>query len=347
MMQTSVEDYLRLFCESLQGLSPEAMTLGGITWSTHDQRHLPIADSAPISLTTPALSLLQNALYHYAYARIFTGVLPLTEPPTATNTKATFIAHLAAANTSTPYWDEGWQVAEVAYSGEIIATKGTMARLVRPGEFLHLEGTGSRIQPGTPIRLFFASDSATAQSGFYFVFGETASPRFDSRKVIRYYWNLSPDGASTLVHSITTKLNRFQIPFRFKCANTREAYARRLDSALVYVNARFHHITAELMADVYHEVAPYIQPDTPLFTHQMVPGLAFAEDPANGDSFGMSRCRLVAEGLWQAYLTQEESVEARLRYIKTQFAAHSLRWEQPYLNPKPAYLYHFPSFYDN
>src|SRR5436305_14389954 len=61
-------------------------------------------------------------------------------------------------------------------------------------------------------------------------------------------------------------------------------------------------LIVELLVDVYQAVKDNLKPETPLFTKRLAAGLGFAEDPGNGESFGMSRCRIVAEGLWSAYV---------------------------------------------
>lgn len=328
---------LRLFYEQVVIHSPEAISIAGIPIAPDSD-----ADPTTTSVTTPALTLLQNALYRYAYIRPFTGTLPSFRTSRDPQESRAFLDELIHANAGQPHWEDGWSVAEIGSANELLATKGTRTRLVRPGEYIHLDGVGSGVQVGRPIRLFFPTDSTTLQSAFYFIFGESSDPRFDPANVVRFYWNVAPTGAATLVRLLTTRLNRFQIPFRFKCANEPNAYTMRSDSAVLYVNPRFQPITADLLAEVYEEIAPHILGDTPLFTYRIAPGLAFAEDPANGDSFGMSRCRLVAEGIWQAYQDGDQSVAGRIAAVKNVFAAYDLVWDYPYLNPDSDYPYYFP-----
>ena len=56
----------------------------------------------------------------------------------------------------------------------------------------------------------------------------------------------------------------------------------------------------------------------------------------------MSRCCIVAEGLWQAHEDGDDSVAGRTAAVKSMFAAYELAWDRPYLNPDSAHLYHFP-----
>src|SRR5204863_5149 len=83
---------------------------------------------------------------------------------------------------------------------------------------------------------------------------------------------------------------RFQVPFRFKCLSYRELYDR-FDSAVLFVGRRQWDITSLLVREIYGKVKDRLRPETPLFAKQIAPGLALAEDPGNGESFGTSRCR--------------------------------------------------------
>ena len=71
------------------------------------------------------------------------------------------------------------------------------------------------------------------------------------------------------------------------------------------------------------ELAEHLRPDTPLFTKQLAPGLGFAEDPGDGGSFGMHRCRLLAEAIWR-----EPSIDG----IIGAFESNGISIDQPYLN---------------
>ncbi|MBV9788848.1 MAG: hypothetical protein JOZ51_11775, partial [Chloroflexi bacterium] len=96
--------------------------------------------------------------------------------------------------------------------------------------------------------------------------------------------------------------------------------------------------------DVYRQVQPRLQPHTPLFTRQLAPGLAFAEEPGTGESFGMFCCRLVAEGIWHAYLQGTQSISSRLEEIKRRFASHEISLERPYLRSASVDTYEFPTY---
>jgi hypothetical protein len=63
-----------------------------------------------------------------------------------------------------------------------------------------------------------------------------------------------------------------------------------------------------------------------------------AEDPGNGESFGMHRCRLVAEGIVEAFQRGDQTVAGRLAAIAGQFEKAGVRLEAPYLGAKSSEL---------
>jgi lantibiotic modifying enzyme len=77
----------------------------------------------------------------------------------------------------------------------------------------------------------------------------------------------------------------------------------------------------------------------PAFTKRIARGVAIAEDPAPGASFGAERCLLVAEGLVEAYERGERDVTGRLRCVAEMFTEAAISLDAPYLNPGSGDIY--------
>src|SRR5205085_3438317 len=206
---------------------------------------------------------------------------------------------LSAANSSRERWDAGWQIYQTLPSGQILAHKSGLTRALWPGEFLSLDAPGLAPRPGLNISVFFMRESTVMQPGFYFAFGEAQDGGEDNSSLVRFYWNVRPEGATALVGALTRRLNRFQVPFRLKCLSN-SAYFKRHDTSVLFVNKRFYHVTSRLLAEVYREVSAHLRALTPLFTRRLADGLGLAEEPYTGESFGMQRCRMLAEGVLSA-----------------------------------------------
>ena len=279
--------------------------------------------------TSPFISQLQQQLYQNCFIRRFEGESPSAWP--AITQDEDFLQELSAANTSGDRWDTGWQIYQVEASGQVMAHKSGMMRALWPGEFITHDGQGMAPRNGAAVSIHLSKESRTMQPGFYFAFGETLAEQQDDYSLMRFYWNIQSNGITTLMQKLTHDLNRFQIPFRFKCLSSRPLYIR-LDAAVLYVSKRFFRIVTELLLDIHQKIAEHLDEKTPLFTKRLSVGLAVAEDPGPAESFGMNRCRILAEGIWNAYTRGLQTEQARLEDVIQQFGIYGIAFDHPYLN---------------
>jgi hypothetical protein len=284
---------------------------------------------------------LQASLYNHCFTRRFRG--ELRDGPTADELADDLMPALSAANASRERWDPGWQIGEVFPTGQVLARKASLARSFWPGDFVTHDAAGLPPRVGAMLSVFLRRESTTIQPGFYFAFGETAADPMEDDNLVRFYWNVEAAGAPLLTRLITQALNRFQVPFRLKCLTNRAHYYR-IDSAVVFVTKRHYRVTAELLLEVYRDMRGALGDDTPLFAKQLAPGLALAEDPGYGDSFGTSRCRLLAEGLWSAHVRGLESLPDRLQEVGAHFERQGVPFDRPYATGGFVEQYEYPEF---
>jgi hypothetical protein len=100
---------------------------------------------------------------------------------------------------------------------------------------------------------------------------------------------------------------------------------------VLYVARRHWPLAAELALSARERVAGGMGSETPLFAAALAPGLAFAEDPGSGESFGMHRCRLAAEGVWAAWRAGTRAPAARLAAVAEAFRRGGVDPERPWL----------------
>jgi type III HopA1-like effector protein len=305
-------------------------------------RSAPQAAAGPMAGVMPAadplVAQLQQLLYDWCYCRRFDPAAP--HPKSDASIDATFLESLVAANAGRERWDAGWRIQQTLPSGQVVAVKGAMTRMVWPGEFLTHGPPGMPPNPGTEISLFAPKESRTMQPGFYFVFGEALADQEEETSLVRFYWHVTAAGAAPLVAGVTQALNRFAIPFRFKCLAMPQLYDRT-DPAILYLAKRHHRVAAELLSDVYDAVRPFLEPTVPLFSKPLAGGWSLAENPKTGESFGMNRCRVVAEAVCDAHARGIDAPEARLSQIAAAFEAVGLSLASPFLNPGSRDLYEF------
>jgi hypothetical protein len=282
------------------------------------------------------IAALQAQLYGAVYNRSFDG-RPVAVPSTFTD----MADALSRANAGRERWDHGWQVYEAAPNGVIQAHKHGKAQMFYPGQYQPLgaaPGSPPAIQKGAFVNVYLAKEMRAFQDGFYIVLGEEVQPWYEQVTLVRVYWHLDPAGAEALVRDVTRRFNRFQVPFRFKCLSYRELYDR-FDSAVLFVGRRQWDITSLIVRELYETFKDRLKPETPLFAKRLAPGLALAEDPGNGESFGTSRCRLVAEGLWSAYARGLQTEAARIEDISAAFVRAGIAPDRPWLTSGSVDLY--------
>ena len=271
------------------------------------------------------------------YGRCYTHSI-LDPPPIALDdtTDRDLTPALIAANTGHSAWDAGWRIDQVIDGGRILARKGGAARSFLPGEYLTRRCLGAGPVAGKPVGIFLSAGSADIQPGFYHAFGDTAGEFESGEQLLRFYWNVSAEGAPPLVEAVTRQFNHFQIAFQLKCGARAAHYPRR-DAAVLYVHRWYYPIAALLVERVHQAIADSLSDGTPLFTRQLAAGLAFAEDP--GDSFGKHRCEILAEAMTA---TRGRPAEERLHELRRQFDQRGLSLDRPWLNAGSVDRYEFP-----
>jgi hypothetical protein len=303
-------------------LSPTALRMGG---ERIDRAPATPADAAQAENGAVMIPLLTEMLYGRAYARRL-GWPPATAA--APGPDDDLVPALSAANPGRERWETGWQVRQALSTGRVLAERNGGARFLWPGEFIASDAPGTPPRKGAHITLWRPRESATLQPGFYFAFGEGAWE--DDAPLLRVYWNATPAGAVALTTAVVGTMNRWGVPFRYKCLSRRSLYPRT-DSAVLYVARRGWRLVRELVMEVHAAVAGELHPDPPLFARPLARGMSMAEDPGTGDSFGMSRCRMVAEGLWMAWRTGHHGTRERLDAVRGAFDRGGISLDRPWM----------------
>jgi hypothetical protein len=280
------------------------------------------------------VGLLQLALYEHCYCRTNATARGSAY---ASGSGRDLTPSLSAANASRPRWDPGWRVRGVLGESQLVMERAECCRMIARAE-IHPDQVHAAVHSGASVSVYVAHEALGLQPGFYFAFGETLADMVDDEEIVRIYWHVTPQGAPRLLAEIGTSLNRLKIPFRFK-ALSHAAFYERADAAVLFVSRRYVDVTIRALRPVYQAIRDSLRETTCLFVKPIAPGVGISEDPGNGESFGMSRCRLVAEALWKAHARGEHGSAQRLQAVRDEFRAQGLRIEAPYLNPGSVDLY--------
>jgi hypothetical protein len=281
-------------------------------------------------------AVLQDHLYLNFYCRGVAAPLRLEEERNST-TDAAYIAALSRANQGKGCWSEAWQCAGVN-GDEVLVRQADLTLHVRKDQVR--QGVSSLASPGALVDLRFPKEFATVSPGFYVAIGDRDLALADWTEAVRFYWNVTGCGAARLMEFVTRELNSASIPFRFKVRNEKGGYSR-CDSGVLYLPKFECHRAQPLLERAYATIAPYLEPGTPVFTKHLGHGLGVAEEPESGLSFGLNRCRLVAEGLLRAHEQGKRTLKCRLHAIQDRFTEYGTTLVRPYLRPGSVDIYTF------
>lgn len=274
---------------------------------------------------------LSDVLYWNCYVQRFGEQAARSLEPVDVAPDAEFQKDLSQANQSQSRWDPGWSVMRNGFDGEVSVRKGDCHRAPVPGEFLFDARPGVRPQPGDKVSIRVTRESTMLQHGFYHCFSEQIPDQFEEFNSVRVYFNVQANGAATLLRELSGRLNRFQVPFRFKCPTSPGLFNRR-DSAVLYVPWRFFEPARRCVVDSLPQVEGFLNDDVPLFTKRVHRGVAMAEDPGELRSFGQYRCELMAEAL----VDDSHAGPARsdpTTAIERHFQQAGVSIKRPWLNP--------------
>jgi hypothetical protein len=166
-----------------------------------------------------------------------------------------------------------------------------------------------------------------AWPGFYLVLGDAALKERDWLQSVRVYWNVTAQGALRLTRSITEILNREGFSFRFKVLSDLSCF-RRCDSSVLYLKAADFRQALPHLATIHDDIEGDLLPRVPALTLELAPGVAIAESPSGGDSFGLNRCGLLAAGIVNAQNARTSS--RRLAIVADHFASAGIDLTRPY-----------------
>jgi hypothetical protein len=297
------------------------------------------------------LAFIESELYQRLYRRPADGV---GRSVVSGGADHAFIESLSEANTGSGTWQPGWRFAGLAPDGLLGVAKDVTcwvpASDVRPPE--------GGLRPGAACRVRVPKEVRHLVLGYYLAIGD-AEPRLedgDEAGTVRLYWSLTPAAAPRYLRRLTTIFNEREIPFRSKVV-AHSALYQNADAGVLYLAKEDFARSVRPLRRLHRDLARGLRDTVPLFTKRLAAGLGLAEDPLDGSSFGQSRCRIAAQGLWADYFADHHhladqhrladhlaggrSAEDRLRALATAFQGSGLDPARPYLRPHSEDIYAF------
>lgn len=279
------------------------------------------------------LQMLESELYYQMYRRPGD---PLPSDPANAEVDAmrSYTAALSAANCGSGTWDPGWVIEAVAADGSVLARRDEVTYRALPAE---VRAIGSADDPncawrnGMRVRVRVPSEMRQLVPAFYMALGNAdwPDPPDGGGPLVRFYWALSSAIAPRYLREITGILNELRVPFRTKVVQDPSQY-RNADAGVLYVPFEELGSVWPAIEATHKAIEAGLRSVVPMFTRSIAAGLGMAEDPGAGLSFGQSRCRIAASGLWAAFEAGAEDTEERLQHIAAAFLKNDIDPAQPH-----------------
>jgi hypothetical protein len=239
-----------------------------------------------------------------------------------------FVTALSKANAGTGGWGRECRVVEVAHDGLIVAERDDLRLQVDACDYLPA-GTGP-VAPGASVRLRLPKEFRAASPGFYVARGNIvaeANPAFE----VRVYFNITHAGAVSLLAATTRLLNEQRLAFSIKLLNHPGRYVR-CDAGVLYLHDGDFAAARPALRAIVAGCAPHLRSATPALTKPLARGVGIGEHwDELGASFGIGRCRLVAEAIADAYERRLTTLADRVQAVARQFVLHDMTLDAPYL----------------
>ncbi len=224
-----------------------------------------------------------------------------------------FITEVSEGNNGTGSWEEGWTlIGPSKRTGKLIVRKNNMKFWVEEERVRAENSTGAE----TTYSVKVEKETRFLNSHFYYAYGDTHKTEVTgyADRPLRFYWNLTPQGAINYIASLTRELNKRKIAFRTKILSSPADYSRT-DSGVLYIDSSQLESVLPAIEAVYADLRPLLKSSVPLFVKQVYPGVGFAEDPRNGMSFGISRSSLIGNTLFSCFekqITDPQMIEGEM-----------------------------------
>lgn len=221
----------------------------------------------------------------------------------------------------------GWRVVALrpdAGPGAIVAEAGGEQRLVQPADYAPADPRRLGVAPGDAVLVTPRVDDVTA--GFWHVWSP-AWREAPPERMLRVYFQVAAGRETAFVARVPAHAPP-GVAWSMKILTGTHS-AGRADAAVLYLD-RDHGVRAGWVADLVGAVAPLLERGAPPLTEAIADGVAWAEDPGGGVSFGQHRSSLLAAAA-HARPAALASASSWRRAAAAAFAQEGLDLARPHL----------------
>ncbi len=243
--------------------------------------------------------------------------------------RALMTAH-SLANPDRDRWDAGWRYLGSSRDSDLVHQRGVdfsvSAEGVRPRR-------GDSLRAGCDVEVLVPAERWSLSPGYMLFYGEKLlPPRSAGTRRTRLYLDLDVEDSRRVI-GMCRRFNEARLPFTLKVASQPAVYDDRSDTVILFIEREGYPRASELLVEAAMRAGLTPRPSVPAFTRRLGSGVAVADDPAAPESFGESRCRLLASGILRAHEAGDTSFESRLREVEKVFLAEGVLLDCTHLEP--------------
>lgn len=229
-----------------------------------------------------------EALYAHWYA------LPRQPFEVPSGCPPDLVEMLRAAHPGFLDWEDGWCVESVGPRGQAVVRRGAQVRLLERSDYAPAIRRGLLPRPGDKVSVAGRRDRVEGD-GWWRTGGRSWSwVTAPTAGLVRLYFPRDVAGVPALVAALTRLLAAEPEPWLLKCATDPAQYARS-DAVVAYLTTSTVERRAVQLVELALAGGDQAHPGGPPLTFPIAPGLTAAFDPGGDESFGVHRCRLIAE----------------------------------------------------
>ncbi|PVG83313.1 hypothetical protein DDE18_08435 [Nocardioides gansuensis] len=273
-------------------------------WSQVDLRHLDRAAAVALSVADDAS--MPEVLYQgwYAAPQEPSEQLPAWSAPLDSVLRT---AHVGARS-----WSGPWPVVGNGVAGVAVVQAAGSRRAAARGDYL-TEGPGAGLAPRAGSRVLVTRRrGGYAYDGWWRTWSDDWRPADSPPELSRIYLAPSLHRLAHLVAAVTGVLAGCEHAWSLK-VGADPATLARADGAVLYLPDE---AIAETAPRIVSACRHLVRAATPPCTRPLAPGIAWAEDPGTGDSFGEVIARLVARA-WRKRSAEQTLADAAGRVFRS------------------------------
>lgn len=301
---------------------------GETAWFGEPLRELPRRVRRSLSATAMEEHVLATLARQFYRGFFLTGcakpnVNQESDAPRAMG-RTPLVQQLIDANLAPDIEESGWRVLTRQDGEAVLARRESLTLRLSVGEY-RLESRDTEVSES--VCVLCPSYSLNASPGFFVVSG--GAPFRGGRAggaLLRLYLKCEPDSAPDLMRLLTGALERLAFSYQLKILNDPSLYWRS-DAAVLYIPSQEYSRILPVLSAIPLAAGGRV----PALTKPIAVGIALAEDPGDGFSFGMSRCRVLARAVIRA--GPSASPQRRLVSLREEFGMAGLDPDTPYVNP--------------